>query len=300
MKVLIGGGSGFVGSALSRLLRSKGHEVEFVSRRPGAGVTWTHVASRGLPPCDAVVNVAGANILNPLRRWSRSFQQEVVLSRVETTRTLSKAISLCPHPPRSWVLLTGVGYYQPSLREEYHEGSVGGDFDFFSRLVGDWESAARLPEGIGRLVRQVVVRAGVVLGREGGALPPMLLPFRMGLGGPLGSGLQPFPWIHVEDLAGILLHALEGGGRRLGEVEGVLNGVAPSRCTQGEFAEALAGSLGRGARLRVPAALVQAALGSERALLLLQGQWVEPRRTLASGYRYRFPRLQAAIDNLLH
>ncbi|XP_078269589.1 epimerase family protein SDR39U1-like [Rhinoraja longicauda] len=174
--------------------------------------------------------------------------------------------------------------------------------------------------------------AGVVLGREGGALPQMLLPFRMGLGGPLGSGLQPFPWIHVEDLAGILLHALEGegvrgelegvqreGGKalegmrgslerergerdrgRLGGVEGVLNGVAPSRCTQGEFAEALAGSLGRAARLRVPAALVQAALGPERALLLLQGQWVEPRRTLASGYRYQFPRLQAAVDHLLH
>ncbi|XP_032872625.1 epimerase family protein SDR39U1-like, partial [Amblyraja radiata] len=114
-----------------------------------------------------------------------------------------------------------------------------------------------------------------------------------------GSGLQPFPWIHVEDLAGILLHALEGGGR-LGGVEGVLNGVAPSCCTQGEFAEALAGSLGRGAQLRVPAALVQAALWPERALLVLQDQWVEPRRTLDSGYRYRFPWPQAAIDNLLH
>ncbi|XP_005377057.1 PREDICTED: epimerase family protein SDR39U1 isoform X1 [Chinchilla lanigera] len=293
MRVLVGGGTGFIGTALTGLLKARGHEVTLVSRRPGpARITWEDLAKSELPSCDAVVNLAGENILNPLRRWNEAFQKEVLSSRLETTEMLAKAISRAPQPPQAWVVVTGVAYYQPSLTAEYDENSPGGDFDFFSNLVTRWEAAARLP---GDATRQVVVRSGVVLGPGGGAIGHMLLPFRLGLGGPIGSGHQFFPWIHIRDLAGILTHALEAN-----HVQGVLNGVAPaSTTTNAEFAQALGAALGRPAVIPVPSTVVQAVFGRERAIMLLEGQKVVPRRTLATGYQYSFPELGAALKEVV-
>ncbi|NWW39759.1 D39U1 protein, partial [Panurus biarmicus] len=247
----------------------------------------------GLPLCDAVVNLAGENVLNPFRRWGDAFCREVINSRVETTKTLAKAIAAAEQPPRAWVLVTGVGYYRPSPTAEYTEDSPGGDFDFFSRLVSSWEAAALIP---GSQTRGVVVRSGVVLGRDGGAISQMLLPFRLGLGGPMGSGLQPFPWIHIQDLSGIVCHALEKES-----VQGILNGVAPSSpgTSNGRFAAELAAALGRPALLPVPAWAVRAVFGAERAAMLLQGQRVLPKRTLESGYRFIFPELPAALQDVV-
>ncbi|XP_047650659.1 epimerase family protein SDR39U1 isoform X1 [Phacochoerus africanus] len=158
MRVLVGGGSGFIGTALTQMLKAKGHKVTLVSRKPGPDrITWDELASSGLPPCDAAVNLAGENILNPLRRWNEAFQKEVISSRLETTHMMATAIAKAPQPPQAWVLVTGVAYYQPSLTAEYDEDSPGGDFDFFSNLVTKWEAAARLP---GDSTRQVVVRSG--------------------------------------------------------------------------------------------------------------------------------------------
>ncbi|XP_077796925.1 epimerase family protein SDR39U1 isoform X5 [Macaca mulatta] len=263
MRVLVGGGTGFIGTALSQLLNARGHEVTLVSRQPGPGrIT-----------------------------WNETFQKEVLRSRLETTQLLAKAITKAPQPPKAWVLVTGVAYYQPSLTAEYDEDSPGGDFDFFSNLVTKWEAAARLP---GDSTRQVVVRSGVVLGRGGGAIGHMLLPFRLGLGGPIGSGHQFFPWIHIGDLAGILTHALEAN-----HVHGVLNGVAPSSATNAEFAQALGAALGHRAFIPVPSTIVQAVFGRERAIMLLEGQNVIPRRTLATGYQYSFPELGAALKEIV-
>ncbi|NXX73643.1 D39U1 protein, partial [Urocolius indicus] len=289
-----GGGTGFVGTALTRLLRSRGHEVTHVSRRGGERrVTWEEVACSGLPLCDAVVNLAGENILNPFRRWNDTFCREIISSRVETTKTLAKAIADAEQPPCAWILVTGVGYYRPSPTAEYTEDSPGGDFDFFSRLVSSWEAAAAIP---GSSARAVVVRSGVVLGQGGGAMSYMLWPFRLGLGGPLGSGLQPLPWIHIRDLAGIICHALESES-----LQGILNGVSPSAATSsgGSFARELGAALGRPALLRVPTWAVRAALGAQRASLLLEGQRVLPKRTLQSGYRFIFPDLPAALKDIV-
>ncbi|KAM9092676.1 LOW QUALITY PROTEIN: epimerase family protein SDR39U1 [Megaptera novaeangliae] len=315
MRVLVGGGTGFIGTALTQLLKARGHEVTLVSRKPGPGrITWDELATSGLPRCDAAVNLAGENILNPLRRcravkltsfraeggeadseenlWNEAFQKEVLSSRLETTQMLARAIAKAPQSPQAWVLVTGVAYYQPSLTAEYDEDSPGGDFDFFSNLVTKWEAAARLP---GDSTRQVVVRSGVVLGRGGGAIGHMLLPFRLGLGGPIGSGHQFFPWIHIRDLAGILAHALEAS-----HVQGVLNGVAPaSSTTNAEFARALGTALGRPAFIPLPSTVVQAVFGRERAIMLLEGQKVVPRRTLAAGYQYSFPELGAALKEVI-
>lgn len=132
--------------------------MTLVSRRPGpARITWEELARSGLPSCDAVVNLAGENILNPLRRWNEAFQKEVLSSRLETTQMLAKAITKAPQAPQAWIVVTGVAYYQPSLTAEYDEDSPGGDFDFFSKLVTRWEAVARLP---GDSTRQVVVRSG--------------------------------------------------------------------------------------------------------------------------------------------
>ncbi|XP_072478557.1 epimerase family protein SDR39U1 isoform X3 [Notamacropus eugenii] len=251
----------------------------------------------GLPHCEAVVNLAGENILNPFRRspepgrapwWTEAYRKDLLSSRLDTTHILATAIAKATQPPQVWVLVTGTAYYQPSLTAEYDEDSPGGNFDFFSNLVSKWEAAAKLP---GDATRQVVVRSGAVLGRGGGAISHMLLPFRLGLGGPIGSGRQFFPWIHIEDISGILVHAIENG-----QVNGILNGVSPaSSTTNAEFAKALGAALGRPAFLPLPSPAVQAVFGRERAVMLLEGQKVIPRRTLASGYQYVFPELGAAL-----
>ncbi|XP_036094806.1 epimerase family protein SDR39U1 isoform X2 [Rousettus aegyptiacus] len=251
MRVLVGGGTGFIGTALTQFLKARGHEVTLVSRKPGPSRITMSSLRRG---CPAAMQSS---------TW-----------RERTPSTLSEA------------------YYQPSLTAEYDEDSPGGDFDFFANLVTKWEAAAKLP---GDSTRQVVVRSGIVLGRGGGAIGRMLLPFRLGLGGPIGSGRQFLPWIHIRDLVGILAHALEAS-----HVQGVLNGVAPaSTTTNAEFAQALGAALGRPAFIPLPSIIVQAIFGQERAIMLLEGQKVVPRRTLAAGYQYSFPELGAALKEII-
>ncbi|XP_029436068.1 epimerase family protein SDR39U1 isoform X2 [Rhinatrema bivittatum] len=265
MRVLVGGGTGFVGRALTCLLKSKGHEVTIISRSPGPGrITWGDLPSKGLPPCDAAVNLAGENIMNPLRRSVEVWDVK--------------------------------GFYAPSKTAEYDEDSAGGDYDFASRLVTAWEAAARIPRdgATAGVTRGAVVRAGFVLGRDGGAIPSMLWPFRLGLGGPMGSGSQNLPWIHVADLVGIIAHVLESKA-----VAGVLNGVAPSFNTNGDFARELGAALSRPAILPLPAFLVNTIFGPERGVMLLDGAKVWPRRTLESGYRYSFPELGPALRDIL-
>ncbi|XP_044144243.1 epimerase family protein SDR39U1 [Bufo gargarizans] len=299
MRVLIGGGSGFIGQSLSQLLKSRGHQVTIISRQPGQErITWTDVSKKGLPPCDAVVNLAGENVLNPLKRWTEQFKQEVIDSRIETTRTVTQAISQSPSPPHTWVVATGVGYYPPSQTQQYTEDSPGGNADFLSRLVRDWESAAELPGTEGNPVTQLVkVRTGVVLGRNGGALPTMLWPFRLCLGGVLGSGKQPFPWIHIEDLCRLLCHTIEQEGK----AGGILNAVSPSSVadTNADFTGALSKALGRPAFLFTPGFAVQLLFGSDRAPMLLEGQRVVPKRTLQSGFSFLYPDLDSALAQLL-
>ncbi|TSL47673.1 Epimerase family protein SDR39U1 [Bagarius yarrelli] len=237
------GGSGFIGSELTKLLKVKGHEVTVISRQPGLGrVTWTQLESAGLPDCDAVVNLAGENILNPLKRTA------VFTSRISTTRTLTRSITSTKTPPQAWILISGIG---------------------------------------------------VVLGRGGGAIKQMLTPFWLGLGGTLGSGNQPFPWIHVSDLAGIIAHSLDPTQGPASSQPQVFNGVAPALNTNREFTQELGRLLKRPTLLPVPEPLLRAALGPERATILTQGQKVVPKRTLESGYQFRYPDLTSALKEIL-
>ncbi|KAJ8272575.1 hypothetical protein GJAV_G00090840 [Gymnothorax javanicus] len=300
MRVIIGGGSGFVGRELTRLLRRKGHEVTIISRHPGPDrITWDDLKSGSLPPFDGAVNLAGENLMNPLRWWNESYKKDLISSRIDTTRALVQAISAAPTPPRSWVLVTGVACYKPSQTALYTEDSEWMPFDLLSQLVKDWEEAGRLSGDIATKTGQVVIRPGVVLGRDGGAMKQMMTPFWLGLGGTLGSGQQPFPWIHVSDLAGIILRSLEAPPPAQAEGPQVLNGVAPALDTNGEFTAALGRALRRPTLFPVPGFVIRALMGSERAVVLLEGQRVAPKRTLESGFQYQYPDLQSALGEIV-
>ncbi|KAM9459247.1 epimerase family protein SDR39U1 [Salvelinus alpinus] len=300
MRVLIGGGSGFVGRELTRLLKNKGHEVTIISRQPGLGkITWGELESGGLPPCEAAVNLSGENLMNPLRWWNEGYRKDLFSSRVDTTTILAQAIAGSPSPPHAWVLVTGVACYKPSLTAQYTEDSEWTPFDLLSRLVKEWEWAGRLPENIAQNTRQVVIRPGVVLGRDGGAMKQMMTPFWLGLGGTLGSGRQPFPWIHVSDLAGIIAHALKPSPDTPSAVPQVFNGVAPALNTNYEFTKELGRVLRRPTVFPVPGFVIDALMGSERAIVLTQGQKVEPKRTLESGFQYQYPDLSSALKEIV-
>uniref|UniRef100_A0A3Q3X4F1 Uncharacterized protein n=1 Tax=Mola mola TaxID=94237 RepID=A0A3Q3X4F1_MOLML len=300
LDVCAGGGSGFVGRELTRLLRSKGHEVTVISRQPGPGkITWGQLESSGLPPCEGAVNLAGENLMNPLRWWNESYKNDLFSSRIDTTKTLAQAIAASPTPPCSWVLLSGVACYKPSLTAQYTEDSEWTPFDVLSKLVKEWEAAARLPENVEKTTKQVVIRPGVVLGRDGGAMKQMLLPFWLGLGGTLGSGRQPFPWIHVSDLAGIIAHALEQPADATSPSPQVFNGVAPALTTNYEFTKELGRIMTRPTIFPVPEFVMKALLGSERAIVLTQGQNVIPKRTLEVGFQYKYPDLTSALKEIV-
>lgn len=314
MHVLIGGGSGFVGSALARHLRERGDTVTIVSRTPGPGrITWDDVRGGRIPDCDAVVNLAGQHILDLRRRWTDAYRDEVVRSRVDTTTALVNTLNAMQKPPAVFVSTAGKCFYgtgevkpgadYPVLTEE----STPMGIDFPAELVGLWEAAA---EGIdGTRIRHVRVRIGIVLGsvqresffgrlwrigRARGLLPIIRLPFCLGIGATIGHGRQPFPWVHIDDIVGILIHVIDHP-----QAVGRFNAVAPGIVNNNDFTRAFARRLRRPIVWALPPRLVRAIVGNERASILLEGQNVVPKRTLESGYVFRFPDIDTALDDLV-
>nr|CAG4648695.1 EOG090X07KR [Polyphemus pediculus] len=251
-------------------------------------MTWGDLERNGLPKNTvAVVSLAGQNILDMSRRWTPGFQQTVRASRINTTSTLVKAISQASEKPLVFVSTSGVGYYPPSADKEYTEESEGDKNDYFSSLCMDWEAAAKVaPENN---VRQVIIRTGVVLGRRGGMINQLYWPFYLGLGGPVASGQQYLPWIHIHDIARLFLHAIENE-----PVEGVINGVAPDLITSKQFAQAFGRNLWRPAIVPLPAFVSEMLLGPERARMLTQGQKVLPKKTVEYGFQYLYPDISSA------
>lgn len=312
--VVIGGGSGFIGSALAAALVARGDRVTLISRTAGPGrTTWQDLAERGLPACDVVVNLAGRHILDLTRRWDAAYRNEVVGSRVETTRQLVAAMNRSPSPPQLFVSTAGKCFY--GTRElaaaedhpELDEDSPPMGLDFPAELVGQWEAAA---DGVDTTrIRHVKLRIGVVLGRVDrtsrlgrlwrigrarGFLPIIRLPFCLGIGAVVGTGVQPLPWIHIGDMVGILLHVIDRPDTR-----GLYNAVSPGVVTHRQFIEAFARRLRRPVLWSVPEWLIRFLVGDERSSILLRGQLVRPKRTLASGYVFRYPDVAAAFDDLV-
>ncbi|MBI4348203.1 MAG: TIGR01777 family protein [Elusimicrobia bacterium] len=295
MRILVCGGTGFVGRHLCRHLAGLGHEVVVVSRAEGpapAGaarrVSWDKLLE-AVESAEAVVNLSGAGVADG--RWSARRKVELKASRLTTTSRVVQAILAAKRKPEVLVNASAVGYYGDRGEEKLVESSVPGG-GFLAELCMAWENEAERASEAG--VRVVTARIGVVLGIDGGALPRMLPPFRLGLGGPLGSGRQYMSWIHIDDAVGLLWLA---ASRR--ELKGPLNVTAPAPATNREFSRALAASLHRPCLFVVPGFILRGALG-EMAELLLGGQRVEPAAALGRGYTFRFPELGPALTDLTH
>jgi uncharacterized protein (TIGR01777 family) len=293
MNILVTGGTGFIGTALCQRLLAAGHAVTVLSRdaerarRHFQGRVKT-IGSLGALDADsapeAIVNLAGENLA--AHRWNAHWQQVFRDSRVQMTQRLVDYIRHAPRKPRVLVSGSAVGYYGARGDALLDENAPPGD-EYQSELCVAWENAACQAEALG--VRVCRLRTGIVLGRDGGALKSMLLPFKLGLGGPLGDGRQWMSWIHLDDLVGIILYLLQHE-----TLTGAFNGTAPEPATNAAFVRALAAALRRPAFLHMPAPVVRLLVG-EMAHLLLTGQRVLPARTLATGYTFRYPRLPEAL-----
>lgn len=301
MRVLISGGSGLVGHALAEQLIGSGHRVVITSRDParvkgvpgGVGVeTWDAVSWQQLVPLidgtDAVVHLVGENLA--AGRWTKKRKQRLRGSRIDSSRAVARAIAEAKSPPGVLVQASAVGYYGPCGDEEIDEEAPAGE-DFLATLCLEWEEASVEVENLG--VRRPVVRTGPVLSAKGGALPRMLLPFRLFVGGPVGSGDQWFPWIHLEDEVGAICFLLEHG-----LATGPFNLTAPNPSTNRDFSRALGKVLRRPSVMPVPAAALRLAFG-EMGEMLLTGQRAIPSKLLEAGYEFHYPELEPALRNLL-
>jgi uncharacterized protein (TIGR01777 family) len=298
MKILITGGTGFVGSAVSQRLLEMGHEVTVLGSssrcRLPAHPHLTYVAAdttrpgdwqRHVPGQEALINLAGRSVFN---LWTESYKQAIYDSRVLTTRNLVTAL---PASSEAVLLSTSAaGYYGDGGEVEKTETSGPGS-DFLARVCRDWEAEASKAAANG--VRVVLMRFGVVLGKGGGAMATMKTPFQFGLGGPIGSGRQWFPWIHLDDLVGAMLFLLSAE-----ECSGPCNFTAPQSVRQKEFARQLGAALHRPAFLPTPALVMKLVLG-EFGRSLLQGQKVVPKALIDSGYLFTYPELGSALREIV-
>jgi len=296
MRIVVSGASGLVGTALVPSLEAAGHQVVRLVRTstgnaPGEAV-WDPAAG-ALDPAvidgtDAVINLNGRSIAEG--RWNSAVKEELRSSRLDSTRTLVHAMSSSENPPRLLINASAVGYYGNRGDEELDEDSaIGGGF--LAELSDDWEKAALAARS--ERARVVLLRLGVVVAREG-ALGKMLTPFKLGLGGPIGSGRQFWPWIGIEDVCGIIQFIL---GHK--EIEGPVNAVSPQEIRCSEFARTLGKVLSRPTFMPLPAFAARLALGEMADSLLLASQRVRPKVLEDCGYAFRNPTLEKAIRSAL-
>jgi uncharacterized protein len=303
MNILIAGGRGFLGQALSGRLLAAGHRILVLTRattyagQPWNGArsehSWTPDGTAGnwaaaLEGADAVLNLAGESIAGG--RWTAARKRAILESRILATRSLVAAIAQVNRPPSVFVSASAQGYYGDRGDEELTEGSAPGA-DYLADVCRDWEAEARKAE---RQTRVVLLRTGIVLAAGGGALPRMVLPFRLFAGGPLGSGRQFMSWIHLDDWLGIaervMLDGRTAGPRNLGSPRPVRNR---------EFSAALGRALHRPSLLSAPAFLLRAAVGEMATPLLLASTRMVPAGAVSDGYRFKYPEAGDALASLL-
>jgi uncharacterized protein (TIGR01777 family) len=303
MRVIILGGTGFIGAALARLLAGQGHEILVPSRSPAKVLRVLGPAAAGLPfdgvsgagwaasidARTAIVNLAGENIADG--RWTPLKRRRILESRLDAGAAVMDALRQAREKPAVLVQGSAVGYYGARGAEPVDESAPAGR-GFLAEVAARWEDSTSGAEALG--VRRIVVRTSMVLG-PGGALAKMLPAFRWGLGGPLGSGRQPVPWIHLDDEVGAIAHLLTAPG-----LSGPFNLAAPEALDSRGFARALGRALGRPAALPAPAFALRLLLGRMADEVLLSGANASPTRLLAAGYAFRHPTLAAALDAVLH
>jgi uncharacterized protein (TIGR01777 family) len=301
MKILVAGSTGLVGTALVQALAQEGHTMCRLIRaqskptlagKEGFDVAWNPAtgelggASVG---ADAVVNLCGASIAGG--RWTKERKGLLRTSRMDTTRALVNALAKMSARPRVLVSASAIGIYGDRGDEVLTEENKPG-VDFLAGLAREWEAEALKAEALG--IRVVLARFGIILARHGGALAKMLLPFKLGAGGRLGSGKQWMSWITLEDVVGIIRFAIETGAAR-----GAINVVAPGPVQNAEFTKVLAKALHRPALFPAPAFALRLVLGEMANALLLSSQRVEPRKLQQLGYSFAYPELSGALRAVL-
>lgn len=298
-RIVVAGGTGLVGGRLIQALLGLGVQVQILTRRPqalpgpsGASAHGWEELPKLLEKTDAVINLAGEGIAD--HRWTPSRKMAILRSRLDTTARLVSAMGQCSQPPKALVNASAIGYYIPKGGTPVEEGAAMGS-GFLAEVCQAWEAEAQKAATLG--VRVTLIRIGVVLAREGGALPKMALPVRWFQGCKLGSGAQGLSWIHLDDLVAMLMEAASNP-----VWEGAFNGTAPEPLSNEAFTRLIAQRLHR-PMLPVPGFLTTAAtkllLGEMAEALLLQGAFVLPARALALGFPFRFPTAQAALEDLL-
>ena len=286
MNILVSGATGLVGSSLGLALRGLRHDVQALVR----GTDWmpeTGELKLLLKP-DAFIHLAGESIAS--KRWSRRQKERIRSSRVETTERLARSLLALDHPPHVFVSASAIGYYGDRGEELLTEESSR-ENGFLSQVVADWEAASRLLETAG--IRVVHLRFGMILSRQGGALPRMLTPFKLGLGGPVGNGQQWVSWVALPDVVGAVLWALNN------DVGGPLNIVSPHPVRNAEFTRELAKALHRPAFVPVPPFVLRLAFGEMADALLLSSLRVVPARLLDGGFQFRYAQIRQALHSAL-
>jgi uncharacterized protein len=296
MRVLMSGASGLIGSALVPALVGEGDPVTRLVRSPRQGgadtLRWDPNAGAidgaRLDGIDAVVHLSGETVAG---RWSEAKKTRIMESRRRSTRLLAETVARLERPPQAFVSASAVGYYGNGGAERLTEESPAGT-GFLAEVVREWEAATQ--SAAEARIRVVNLRFGIVLSREGGALRQMLTPFRLGLGGPLGSGRQYVSWVAIDDVVGIVQHAL-----RTTDLSGPVNACSPLPVTSKEFARTLGGVLRRPALLPVPPRALRILFGEFADEGLLWSQRAMPAKLVASGYSFHFPELEGALRHVL-
>jgi uncharacterized protein (TIGR01777 family) len=302
-RVIITGATGFIGRALSERLVSAGYEVVGLSRDPERGrqllgsrigvLQWDGRSARGWAECAdgayAIINLAGESIASG--RWTKQNMRSILHSRLDAGRAVSDAAAKADSKPEVVIQSSGIGYYGSRGDELLDETSSPGE-GFLPDVAKEWEESTGSVEALG--VRHVVIRTGIVLGNDGGALPRLLTPFRLLIGGPLGNGRQHFPWIHIADEVDTIRFLMEKEN-----LHGPFNLVAPEQITQRAFCRVLGRVMRRPSWLPVPAPLLRMMFGRMGEEALLSGQRAIPKKLLDAGYEFRYPDTESALEELL-
>ncbi len=298
MNILLTGATGFIGSYLRQMLLRQGHLLTIVTRSPEEYenekaknqqfVSWDDDLAEEMNQVDAVINLAGASIFG--RRWTDEVKEQIHSSRIESTQTIVAAIEQADDRPSVMISVSGSDYYGDRGDTLLDESMEPGD-GFLARVCIDWEEAAQPVTDLG--VRLAIPRIAVVLEKDGGALEQMLPPFQFFVGGPLGSGDQYFPWIHMYDLCRAIVFAIEKDN-----FEGPFNLSAPNPTTMREFASQLATQLRRPSLFKVPESVLKLVLG-EAANPILTSKRLQPKKLQQHGFEFRYGYLQEAISDII-
>lgn len=300
-RIIITGATGLIGSKIADKLISRGDEVVVFTRSPEKAkrkiknahsyVKWDYNLQVGweesLKETDAVIHLAGENILGS--RWTEKHKEKVLQSRKIGTRNLVDAICNKGNKCKAFICASAIGYYDNDINLVVDEDSPAGK-DFLADVTSNWEKEAAQVEKCN--VRRVSIRIGIVLSKEGGALEKMITPFKFFVGGPIGSGQQWMPWIHIDDLINLFIYSLDS------DVKGSLNGVSPNPVTMNTFAKTVGKVLKRPAFFKVPEFILNIALG-EAANLVTKGSKVLPKKTMSAGYKFEYENLEEALKNIL-